>query len=88
MSVQQQYIKPFSEDEYDQLAKDFEDNAVRIGFRLVYLSVLQCYSICICSCSVLTSIYLCLFCDTQCESAEHVLFHCVITHLCCVKSMN
>lgn len=73
MSVQQQYIKPFSEDEYDQLTKEFEDNAVRIGFSLVYINVLQllqCYSICISSCSVLTSIYLCLFCDSQCESAS------------------
>lgn len=41
MSVQQQYIKPFSEDEYDQLTKEFEDNAVGIGFSLVYLNVLQ-----------------------------------------------
>uniref|UniRef100_A0A3P9CR04 Piezo type mechanosensitive ion channel component 1 (Er blood group) n=1 Tax=Maylandia zebra TaxID=106582 RepID=A0A3P9CR04_9CICH len=36
MSVQQQYIKPFSEDEYDQLAKDFEDNAVAMQFIILY----------------------------------------------------
>uniref|UniRef100_A0AAX7UFF8 Piezo-type mechanosensitive ion channel component n=1 Tax=Astatotilapia calliptera TaxID=8154 RepID=A0AAX7UFF8_ASTCA len=35
MSVQQQYIKPFSEDEYDQLAKDFEDN-VAMQFIILY----------------------------------------------------
>uniref|UniRef100_A0A3Q4I3S6 Uncharacterized protein n=1 Tax=Neolamprologus brichardi TaxID=32507 RepID=A0A3Q4I3S6_NEOBR len=36
MSVQQQYIKPFSEDEYDQLAKEFEDNAVAMQFIILY----------------------------------------------------
>uniref|UniRef100_I3K5Z2 Piezo type mechanosensitive ion channel component 1 (Er blood group) n=1 Tax=Oreochromis niloticus TaxID=8128 RepID=I3K5Z2_ORENI len=36
MSVQQQYIKPFSEDEYDQLTKEFEDNAVAMQFIILY----------------------------------------------------
>uniref|UniRef100_A0A669C9A7 Piezo type mechanosensitive ion channel component 1 (Er blood group) n=1 Tax=Oreochromis niloticus TaxID=8128 RepID=A0A669C9A7_ORENI len=35
MSVQQQYIKPFSEDEYDQLTKEFEDN-VAMQFIILY----------------------------------------------------
>ena len=30
MSVQQQSIQPFTKPEYDQLTKEFEDNAVRI----------------------------------------------------------
>lgn len=38
MSVQQQYIKPFSKAEYEQLTADFGNNAVRIGFSLIYVN--------------------------------------------------